>query len=44
VKDSKNLISLEKKKHKKTCLPALKIFPMFGETNNQFYLALQKKI
>jgi hypothetical protein len=31
---------LEKKKKKKTCLPALKIFPMLGETNNQFSLAL----
>jgi hypothetical protein len=32
-------ISRERKK-KKTCLPALKNFPMLGETNNQFYLAL----
>ena len=41
-KDSKTLIcniSLSKKK-KKTCLPALKNFPMLEETNNQFYLAL----
>jgi hypothetical protein len=30
-------ISLEKKK---TCLPALKNFPMLRETNNQFYMAL----
>ena len=31
-------ISLEEKK-KETCLPALKIVPMLGETNNQFYMA-----
>ena len=34
---------LLREKKKKTCLPALQIFPMLGETNNQFYLALQKK-
>jgi hypothetical protein len=28
------------RKKKKTCLPVLKNFPMLGETNNQFYLAL----
>jgi hypothetical protein len=34
-------ISLEKKtKQNKTCLPALKNFPMLRETNNQFYMAL----
>jgi len=35
-------ISLElkkKNKKKKPCLPALKNFPMLGETNNHFYLA-----
>jgi hypothetical protein len=32
-------ISWKFKKKKKTCLPALKKFPMLGETNNQFYMA-----
>jgi hypothetical protein len=34
-------ISLERKK---TCLPALKNFPMLGETNNQFYMAVRTVI
>jgi hypothetical protein len=41
-KDSKTLIcniSSEKKEEEKPCLPALKNFPILGETNNQFYLA-----
>ena len=29
-----------KQKQKKSCLPAFKNFPMLGETNNQFYMAL----
>ena len=42
-KDSKTLICniswKLKKTNKQTCLPALKNFPMLGETNNQFYMA-----
>jgi hypothetical protein len=29
----------KEKKKKKTCLPARKIFPLLGETKNQFSLA-----
>ena len=38
-------ISLEnwEEEKKKTRLPALKIFPMLGETNNQFYMALMEE-
>ena len=37
------LTSLGKKTKKKpACLPALKIFPMLRETNNQFYMASAK--